>query len=141
MIKRILVGIDFSGASMFALAQAHEWANRLGVPLVAAHILQPPAPMLPEAQMAMPDPAWLDTIEAHAVEQLRLCVQDYPGTGILVKWGSPADELVGEADASTLIVVAHVGHSAFQSILFGSTAVKVVKHAPGDVLVVRKPRS
>ncbi|WP_005033580.1 universal stress protein [Holophaga foetida] len=141
MVKRILVGVDFSEASKTALAQAHEWANRLGVPMVAIHILQPPAPMLPEAQMALPDPAWLDTIEIHALEQLRLCIQDYPGASALVKWGSPAEEIVAEADLDTLIVVAHVGHSAFERILFGSTAIKVVKHAPCDVLVVRAPNS
>jgi len=137
MAKRVLVGVDFSKSSREALAQAHEWANRLGVPLVALHVLQPPAPMLPEAQVAMPDPHWLDAIENHALDQLKLWIQDYPGTGAMVKWGSPADEIVGEADRETLIVVAHVGHSSFERILFGSTAVKVVKHAPGNVLVVR----
>ncbi|MBP1627316.1 MAG: uspa protein [Holophagaceae bacterium] len=141
MVKRVLVGVDFSPASKIALAQAHEWANRLGVPLVAIHVLQPPAPMLPEAQMAMPDPAWLDTIEIHALEQLRLLLQEYPGASPLVKWGSPAEEIVAEANGDTLVVVAHVGHSAFERILFGSTAVKVVKHAPCDVLVVRRAKT
>jgi len=141
MLKRVLVGVDFSESSRKALEQAHAWAGKLGLPLTAIHVLQPAAPMLPEAQIATPDPAWLDTIEMHALEQLKLWVQNYPGTTPLVKWGSPAEEIVAGADADTLIVVAHAGHSAFQRMVFGSTAVKVVKHAPGDVLVVRGARS
>lgn len=141
MVKRILVGIDFSEASKIALAQAREWADRLGLPLTAIHVLQPAAPMLPEAQVASPDPAWMDAIEAHALEQLKLWTQEYPGTTAMVKWGSPAEEIVGEADPDTLIVVAQAGHSAIQRMVFGSTAIKVVKHAPGDVLVVRRPKA
>jgi universal stress protein A len=33
--------------------------------------------------------------------------------------------------------VAQVGHSGIERLLFGSTAARVVKHAPCDVLVVR----
>ncbi|MBP1627315.1 MAG: uspa protein [Holophagaceae bacterium] len=138
MVKRILVGIDFSEASKQALATAHAWAKRLEVPLVAMHVLQPPAPLVPEATMVADlDGQWQRALEDHATEQLRLWVQDYPGTAVIVKWGSPAEKMAAEADAETLMVVANVGHSAFERILFGSTAVKVVKHAPGDVLVVR----
>lgn len=140
MLNRVVVGVDFSEASKTALEQAHAWATRLGLPLSVIHVLQPAAPMLPEAQVAMPDPAWLDAIETHAMEQLKGWIQGYPGTTPLVKWGSPAEEIVAEADPDTLIVVAHAGHSAFQRVVFGSTAVKVVKHAPGDVLVVRRPK-
>jgi universal stress protein A len=34
-------------------------------------------------------------------------------------------------------VLGQVGHSALEHLLFGSTASKVVRHAPCDVLVVR----
>ena len=138
MINRVIVGIDFSEASKAALAKAAAWAARLEVPLVAVHVLQPPAPMLPEAQIALPDPAWLQSMEEHAGEQLRLWVADIPGAGVEVKWGSPAEELVALADPEALLVVAQVGHSRIERLLFGSTAARVVKHAPCDVLVVRE---
>jgi universal stress protein A len=129
--------VDFSDASRTALAKAAAWANRLGVPLVAMHVLQPPAPMLPEAQIALPDAAWLQSMEQHAREHLQQWVASLGGVSVEVTWGSPAEELVAFADADSLLVVAQVGHSRIERLLFGSTAARVVKHAPCDVLVVR----
>lgn len=141
MVTKVLVGVDFSGASRQALERAAAWAASCKVPLVAMHVLQPPAPMLPEAQIALPDPAWLRAMEDHAREQLRALVAAIPGASAVVKWGSPAEELVGEAGPDTLLVVAQVGHTGLERLLFGSTAARVVKHAPCDVLVVRAQRS
>ena len=137
MIQRILVGVDFSDSSKLALERGAGWAARLGVPLVAMHVLQPPAPMLPEAQIALPDPTWLKAMEDHAREHLEAMVKEIPGAMVAVKWGSPAEELVGEATPDCLLVVAQVGHTGLERLLFGSTASRVVKHAPCDVLVVR----
>ena len=137
MITRVLVGVDFSEASKQALDRAGRWAVQCGVPLVAMHVLQPPAPMLPEAQIALPDPAWLHSMEDHAREQLEGWVKPYTGASVIVKWGGPAEELVSEADPETLLVVAQVGHSTLERLLFGSTAARVVRLAPCDVLVVR----
>lgn len=137
MINRVLVGVDFSEASKLALQRASGWAARMEVPLVALHVMQPPAPMLPEAQIALPDPAWLNSLEVHAREQLDALLGGITGAAGLVRWGSPAEELVREADPRTLLVVAQVGHSTLERLLFGSTAARVVRHAPCDVLVVR----
>ncbi|WP_306592031.1 universal stress protein [Geothrix sp. 21YS21S-4] len=137
MIARVLVGVDFSEASRQALERAGGWAERLGVPLVAMHVLQPPAPMLPEAQIALPDPAWLQTMEDHAREQLESWTKPYPDATVAVTWGGPAEELVAAADSRTLLVVAQVGHSTLERLLFGSTAARAVRLAPCDVLVVR----
>lgn len=141
MITKVLVGVDFSEASRLALARGAQWADRLGVPLVAMHVLQPPAPMLPEAQIALPDPAWLQSMEEYARTQLQDWIKAFPKASTLVKWGPPAEELVAQADKDTLLVVAQVGHSAFERFLFGSTAARVVRHAPCDVLVVRTEKS
>ena len=138
MIDRVIVGVDFSEASRAALAKGAAWAAKLGIPLVAAHVLQPPAPMLPEAQIALPDPAWLQAMEDHAVEHLTQWVDGLPNATVDVKWGSPAEELVALADARSLLVVSQVGHTGIEQLLFGSTAARVVKHAPCDVLVVRR---
>ena len=142
MIDRVIVGVDFSDASRGALDQGAAWAGKLGKPLVAVHVLQPPAPMLPEAQIALPDPAWLEAMEAHARLHLNQWIQGIPDASAEVIWGSPAEELVALADPCSLLVVAQVGHTGIERLLFGSTAARVVKHAPCDVLVVRrdKPR-
>lgn len=137
MIRSVLVGVDFSAASRQALDKGAAWASRLGVGLRALHVLQPPAPMLPEAQIALPDPTWLQEMEAQARTQLSAWVKEIPGAEAEVAWGSPAEELVSACDADTLLVVAQVGHTALARLLFGSTAARVVRHAPCDVLVVR----
>ena len=138
MLNRVIVGVDFSEASRGALAKAAAWASKLEVPLLAVHVLQPPAPMLPEAQIALPDPSWLQAMEDHARDHLQQWVAAYPGAAVEVLWGSPAEELVALADPRALLVVAQVGHSRIERLLFGSTAARVVKHAPCDVLVVRE---
>ena len=140
MINRVLVGIDFSEASKLALERAAGWAQKLGAPLCAMHVLQPPAPMLPEAQLALPDPTWLHGMEGHAREQLETWLAPYPGATAVGKWGGPSEELVAEATPETLLVVAQVGHSTLERLLFGSTAARVVRLAPCDVLVVRTER-
>lgn len=137
MIDRVIIGVDFSEASRAALAKASLWAQKVGAPLVVVHVLQPPAPMLPEAQIALPDPAWLQAMEDHALDHLRQWVEGIPSARVEVKWGSPAEELVALASVQSLLVVAQVGHSGIERLLFGSTAARVVKHAPCDVLVVR----
>ena len=137
MIQSVLVGVDFSSASRQALKRGADWANRLGVPLVALHVLQPPAPLLPEAQIALPDPAWLQTMEQQAREQMDGWIKDFPKAESRVTWGSPADERGAACTPETLLVVAHVGHSALARLLFGSTTERVMRHAPCDVLVVR----
>ena len=138
MVKRVIVGVDFSDASRGALSTASAWAQKLGSPLVAVHVLQPPAPMLPEAQIALPDPAWLQAMEDHALDHLQQWVAELPNATVVVKWGSPAEELVALAHKDSLLVVAQVGHTGIERLLFGSTASRVVKHAPCDVLVVRR---
>ena len=137
MINKVIVGVDFSEASRGALSTARCWSEKLEVPLLAVHVLQPPAPMLPEAQIALPDTAWLQSMETHALDQLQKWVEDLPNTTVDVKWGSPAEELVALADTHSLLVVAQVGHTGIERLLFGSTAARVVKHAPCDVRVVR----
>lgn len=137
MISKVLVGVDFSEASRAALERGAQWASRMEVPLVALHVLQPPAPMLPEAQIALPDPAWLQDMERHARQQLEAWAQPFQPASVLVVWGSPAEELVDAADGHALLVVAQVGHSTIERLLFGSTAARVVRHAKCDVLVVR----
>ena len=141
MVNRVIVGVDFSDASRGALSKASSWAEKLDCPLLAVHVLQPPAPMLPEAQIALPDPVWLQAMEDHALDHLNQWVADIPEATVLVKWGSPAEELVALAQKDSLLVVAQVGHTGIERLLFGSTAARVVKHAPCDVLVVRREKA
>lgn len=137
MIQSVLVGVDFSDASRQALMQGQSLAERLGVPMTVMHVLQLPPPLLPEVQLPLPDPDWTQDMEKRAAEQLEKWIEGFLNVEALVRWGNPAEELVAAADPNTLLVVAQVGHSTWERLLFGSTAARVVRHAPCDVLVVR----
>ncbi len=137
MIHSVLVGVDFSNASRQALARGRAIAERLEVPLTALHVLYLSPPLMPEVQLPLPDPEWTLGMERQALEQLEKWIDGFADADALIRWGSPAEELVAAADPDTLLVVAQVGHSALERLLFGSTAARVVRHAPCDVLVVR----
>lgn len=157
MVNKVIVGVDFSEASRRALVSGHDWAQRLGVPLTAVHLLPAPVPVpggaselvsLPPDASHLPkhhgvgwDQKWAEEGRAHALEQLNAWTEGFPGTAVKVAWGGPAEGLMAEADTDTLIVLGSVGHSTLENLLFGSTAIKVVRHAPCDVLVVRAPKT
>jgi len=137
MVNRVLVGIDFSDASRRALKRAAQWATRLNVPLIAMHVVTQPSQALFQPYAPMADPSWFHKFEPNAKALLDEWLSAYPGSTSLIRTGNPARLLVAEADADTLLVVGHVGHGALDSLLFGSTADRVIRIAQGDVLVVR----
>lgn len=137
MINRVVVGVDFSNGSKAALDQAARWASKLGVPLVAMHVLQAPSPLFMEGFPVVVGITETRIVEEHALEHLHGWIQAIPGARPRVVWGSPAEALIHEADPECLLVVGQTGHSRLERFLFGSTASKVVRLAPCDVLVVR----
>ena len=142
MIKRVFVGIDFSESSRDALQRAAGWAAQLRLPLTAVHVVELPKYSFAPPYAALGDPTWFKDLHEQIEKQLNEWLLPYPGATTLIKTGSPADVLVKEADPETLLVVGQVGHSKLEHLLFGSTAARVARHAPCDVLVVRaEPRA
>lgn len=137
MVNRVVVGIDFSPASHQALEAALSWAKRLNVPLTAMHVVDHPEQPLFRLYAPMGDPTWFHTAEPMADEKMAEWLTPYPGTEKMIRTGSPAKRLVEESNPETLLVLGNVGHGALDSILFGSTAERVVRHAAGDVLIVK----
>ena len=140
MFSRILVGIDFSPASHQALVCAGELAKDLHLPLVALHVVETARPPFYAAYAPLGDPGWFRDVEPRIHAKLEEWLAPYPAARTLVASGSPGESLIAEADPTTLLVVGEVGHSALEHLLFGSTATRVVHHAPCAVLVVRGDR-
>lgn len=138
MTSKVLVGVDFSDASRRALDRGADWAQRLGVPLLAIHVLPlpVPSPMGMEVPSAPPEAGWFETMEADATKRLREWLIDLPKAELLVSWGTPSAKLLEHAGPGTLLVVARKSHSTLEHLLFGSTANHVIRHAPCEVLVV-----
>jgi nucleotide-binding universal stress UspA family protein len=137
MFQSILVGLDFSPASLAALAEAHELGQRLKIPVQVLHVLEMPYPSYFPTYATLGDPAWFRAHEPKVQAKLDECLAPYPGIRRLVRQGNPAEQLLMEATPATLIVIGQVGHSRWERLLFGSTASAVARHAPGSVWIVR----
>lgn len=137
VMKRILVGLDFSPASREVLEAASRWAQRFGVPLVAMHVVDHPDPPLFEAYASMGDPAWFQSLEPNAQKMMDAWLRDFPGSTGIIRTGKPAKCLADEADADTLLVLGHTGHGMLEMFHLGSTVERVIHRASGDVLIVR----
>ena len=139
-IRSILVPIDFSPASEKALAYAVPLAKLCGAKLTLLHVLEP---------VATPDfaafPLALDNErEARASRvQLERVAKDLKIHSVaekfLVRNGRAYNEITSAARTlkADLIVISTHGRTGLKHVLMGSTAERVVQHAPCPVLVVR----
>jgi nucleotide-binding universal stress UspA family protein len=141
--KKILVPVDFSPASLDGLRYALGLALPFGARLTALHVIEPLGPM---ARFEV-------DVDAHErklreggrlrLEELHLEVDEPAGAfDTLFREGTSSHEIVGIAQGGDfdLIVMASLGRSGLADMLLGSTAERVVRHAPCPVLVVREPR-
>lgn len=137
-IRKILTPVDFSTASLGALAHAEELAHRTGAELLLLYVIEPVvAPM--EFNTAA-------IIEANQTERIKTKLNELRTTE--VRRGINATTLVDEGEAASaiirvveqqdcdLIVMGTHGHSGFRHLLLGSKAERVVRGAKCPVLTV-----
>jgi nucleotide-binding universal stress UspA family protein len=140
-LKRILVPMDFSDCSRKALSYAAAFAQQFQARLTLLHILEPYVPV-PELSIVAPESIEGQMRET-AERELR-AVQQALGEEICAKTvmrtGTPFVEITEAARelGSDLIIISTHGHTGLAHVLLGSTAEKVVRHAPCPVLVVRE---
>lgn len=139
-MNRILVGLDGSPRAPGVLAAAEAIARSQGAKLVLMRSVGLP-PDVPQDFWKLSDEPLLDVLkrrtEAYLAEQAATvpkelleraeCVVGVPWQGICA---------AAQRDAVDLVVVGSHGYSGLDCIL-GTTAAKVVNHAPCSVLVVR----
>jgi len=140
MYRKILVGFDGSRGAQEALRHAIAVAQAFGAELWALSVIE--IPQLATATVGEVD------------EQRRLIEQEFKTlqeraqqlareAGVTVQTitrvGHPAQLLVQEAQRGgfDLLVIGHSGHSGIWGVFLGTTADKVVRHAPCTVLVTR----
>jgi universal stress protein A len=138
-LKKILVPVDFSACSRKALEYAIPLAEQFGAELTLLHVLpsSPPVPELGPVDVVGIDDA---TQELEALQaSVRTAV---PSQSVLriVRTGDPQVEIIRVARQRgiDLIVLSTHGRTGLSRVLLGSTAEKVVRHAPCPVLVVRQ---
>jgi nucleotide-binding universal stress UspA family protein len=145
---RILVPTDLSGFAQRGVVRAAEIARlsnaRVLLVFVVEKMFFPPLPMAPSAPVSFRGEG--DILgEAVAFGESRLQelrAAHFAGLDVETKVVVAAGAAAGLLDTidewhPDLVVVASHGRSAVMHLLLGSTAEKVVRHAPCEVLVVR----
>jgi nucleotide-binding universal stress UspA family protein len=144
-LQRLLVAVDFSDESKWALEYAGELAARLGASLSLVHVVEPdlgpPEPEAPPHAVKVSDSERL----AEAKLDLSVLAERMLGPCRLVETsvrnGIAFFEIAEAAktlEADFIVIGAH-GLAGANRALLGSTVEKVVRHAPCPVLVVRGP--
>jgi universal stress protein F len=142
-MKRILVGLDGSPRAAAVLEAAVSLAKAQQGRVVLLRSVGLP-PDVPQDFWRTTDEPLLEILKRHAREYLDGCVPKVPkdcfgGTEIAVgvPWQAIC-EMARAVEADVVVIGSH-GYSGFDRLL-GTTAAKVVNHAPCTVVVVREPQ-
>ncbi|HTQ43497.1 MAG TPA: universal stress protein [Polyangiaceae bacterium] len=141
-MKRILVGLDGSPRAPAVLDAAVKLAKSQGARVVLMRGVGLP-PDVPQDFWRTTDEPLLEVLKRNAKEYLEGCVSKVPKDcfgGIEIAVGVPWQavcEMARAVEADVVVIGSH-GYSGFDRLL-GTTAAKVVNHAPCTVVVVREP--
>jgi nucleotide-binding universal stress UspA family protein len=135
-LKKILVPVDFSECSKKGLQYAVRFARQFEAELTLLHVV-PRYPAVPEM-----GPIDVETVQdgRTQLEVVRLTIGDLATCRTLLRTGTPHMEIVEVAKEQSidLIILATHGHKGLTRAILGSTAERVVRHAPCPVMVVRE---
>lgn len=139
-MKRILVAVDGSEASLKAARMACDIALRFGAKLTLVHVvpkllLPPDVYGLTIAEVEKEHRAYADQLLDKAMTSL-----EEPGAeiGTTVLYGPPAEAIAEEAAADDvgMVVIGSRGHGAVARMFLGSVSDRLVHISPKPVLVV-----
>jgi len=143
--KHILVPIDFSTESTRALMSAVQVASRYAATVTLVHVVEPIFYTHDFGYGPVRRHRPNEGIMRHARQRLHVLRRRHVDTAltckVVIKSGSAFDEIAKSAKelGADLIVMPTRGFTDPQSGEIGSTAERVVRHAPCPVLTVRKP--
>ena len=138
-ILKIMATTDFSDASRIGVRHAISIAEKLGASVSLIHVLKPRS-WLSELGAIVPareDAEVIASARAKLTTLAKCEVKNVPVT-VSVQTGNPFHAITTAArqQMADLIVIATHGHTGFERVLLGSTAERVVRHAPCSVLTV-----
>jgi universal stress protein A len=143
-LHRILVPIDFSDHSKKALQYAIPFAEQFKASVDLLYVVEPAIYPADFSFGQVGFPSVEDELRLRGGEELQVLIKKEIGTRVparsAVRTGKAFHEIDQYAteESIDLIIIATHGHSGMEHVLFGSTAEKVVRHAPCPVLVVRE---
>lgn len=145
-MKRILVAVDFSPASVAAAEQALTLAGAFDAHLLLLHVLHEPADAPGFYSSKKAGKKVLRNMEEAAAAMMTEFVDKY-----MKKWekregrivpGLPAEEIVrvAEAEKADLVVMGTRGASGLKRMMLGSVADRVIRSCTCPVLTVHGSR-
>jgi len=144
-IQNILVPIDFSGMSIGAIATANRLARRFGATVHLANIHESsyPAGFLELGTPFASAPlTYLEDTREAAEKRLKDLADEHGITGTCeAEVGGPAFDgicKIARKTGADLIVTPTHGRSGLKHLLLGSTAERLIQHAPCPVFVTRE---
>jgi nucleotide-binding universal stress UspA family protein len=141
-LKEILVPVDFSECSRAALRYALPLAQQFGATLTLLNVVD--FYLAGELDARFDYARLRDDLQIRAGKRLVHLIQQDVGSNVLVdtlvREGRPWKEITDAARKrkADLIILGTHGYSGLKHTLLGSTAERVVRHAPCPVLVVRE---
>ena len=139
--KTILCGTDFTERSYNALEYALSLAKLAGSKLIVAHFVHVPSGDV------YTEEEWPRTFEEARTRAKQMLIelhasrlQGYPNAELIVEIGTPAElmiQLAAERQVDVIVTATH-GRSELADLIIGSTAEKLIRHAPCPVFVVRQ---
>ena len=145
-MKRILIAIDYSPASVQALQQAIELGEKFDSHLLLLHVLHDPADRPGFYASKKAGKKVLQNMEAAASEMMAAFVAEN-----MKKWenyeariipGLPPETIVKQAvkEKVDLIVMGTRGHSGLKRLMIGSVTDRVIRSCGCAVLVTHEPK-
>ena len=142
-VKSILVAVDDSDQSRWALDEAVNWATTTGAKIHLLHVIDIAPVLTPEFAFddSLRHPALIDAGKELLAKLSQKVPADLLGKKLL-RDGSAEREIVETAreQQSDLIVLGTHGRGLLGRFLLGSVAEAVVRHAVCPVLTVSHPR-
>ena len=143
--SKILVPTDFSESARYALPYAVDLAQKYDASLYILHVVEPIVAPVDFAWGTYSYPDIEKQLSGYVKESLAKIINEQVPDDITVEStnlnGKPWREIVSFArdEGMDLIVMATHGLSGLSHALYGSTAEKVVRKAPCQVMIIRHP--
>jgi universal stress protein A len=138
-LERILVPMDFSRISLKALDYAVPLAKQFGAKIILLHAIEPPPYSMDVINVPTGEGFPVGPMKKE-LDALAKMIEPDLLKEVIVRVGTAFEVITNVArdcEADLIITTTH-GHTGLKHVFMGSTAERVVRHAPCPVLVVRK---
>lgn len=139
-LASILVPIDFSRISQGALDYAVPLARQFGAKITLLHAVEPPPYSMDLTYLPMGDGFPIGPMKKELDALAKKTIEPDLLKEVIVQVGTAFEVIANvarDSEADLIIITTH-GHTGLKHVFMGSTAERVVRHAPCPVLVVRK---